>query len=189
MAQTVRICLQSRRPRFNPWVKNIPWRRKWQPTPVCLSGESHGQRSLVVYSAWGCKELDTTEWLTLSLAQRRGSSAWWQWIHSVWHHRSNFKTRTSVLHSAVSEHTYNTGIKICTYSNIRSVTLRRVREREDGRRTFESWALFTTFHFWKQKKQLKQIRQTPILFLNWVSYTVSCNFLYVWSNSWLKFKF
>ena len=35
-----RICLQCRRPRFNPWVKKIPWRRKWQPTPVFLPGES-----------------------------------------------------------------------------------------------------------------------------------------------------
>ena len=41
------------------------WRRKWQPTPVVLPGESHGQRSLVGYSPWGCKELDTTEQLTL----------------------------------------------------------------------------------------------------------------------------
>ena len=39
-------------------------RRKWQPTPVFLPGESHGQRSLVSYSPWGCKELDTTERLT-----------------------------------------------------------------------------------------------------------------------------
>ena len=38
-----------------------PWRRKWHPTPVFLPGESHGQRSLVGYSPWGCKELDTTE--------------------------------------------------------------------------------------------------------------------------------
>ena len=41
------------------------WRRKWQPTPVFLLGESHGQRSLVGYSSWSHKELDTTEWLTL----------------------------------------------------------------------------------------------------------------------------
>ena len=38
-----------------------PWRRKLQPTPVFLPGESHGQRSLVGYSAWGCKDLDVTE--------------------------------------------------------------------------------------------------------------------------------
>ena len=50
------------------------WRRKWQPTPVFLPGEFHGQRSLVSYSPWGskeldmtCKELDTTERLTLPL--------------------------------------------------------------------------------------------------------------------------
>ena len=40
-----------------------PWRRKWQPTPVLLPGKSHGQRSLVGYSLWGCTESDTkTSW-------------------------------------------------------------------------------------------------------------------------------
>ena len=39
----------------------IPWRRAWQPTPVFLPGESHGQRSLSGYSPWGRKELDTIE--------------------------------------------------------------------------------------------------------------------------------
>ena len=39
----------------------IPWRRKWQPTPVFLPGKFHGYRSLVGYSPWGHKELDTTE--------------------------------------------------------------------------------------------------------------------------------
>ena len=38
-----------------------PWRKKWQPTPVFLPGEFHGQRSLVGYSPWGCKGLDMTE--------------------------------------------------------------------------------------------------------------------------------
>jgi len=51
--------------RFNPWVRKIPWRRKWQPTPVFLSEKPHGQRSLVGYSPWGHKESDTTEQLTL----------------------------------------------------------------------------------------------------------------------------
>ena len=45
----------------DPWYEKIPWRRKWQPTPVFLSGKSHGQRSLVGYSPQGCKELDMTE--------------------------------------------------------------------------------------------------------------------------------
>ena len=43
------------------WVGKIPWRRAWQPTPVLLPGESHGQRSLVGYSPWGHKESDMTE--------------------------------------------------------------------------------------------------------------------------------
>ena len=43
--------------------QEYPWRRKWQPIPVLLPGKFHGQRSLVGYSPWGCKELDTTEQL------------------------------------------------------------------------------------------------------------------------------
>ena len=54
-----RICLQGRRPGFDPWVGKIPWRRKWQPTPVFLPGTSRGQRSLVGYSPGGCKQSDT----------------------------------------------------------------------------------------------------------------------------------
>ena len=46
---------------FDPWVRMIPWRRKWQPTPVFLPGKSHGQRSIVGYSPWGLKELDRIE--------------------------------------------------------------------------------------------------------------------------------
>ena len=42
-------------------VGKIPWRRAWQPAPVFLSGESHGQRSLVGYSPQGRKESDMTE--------------------------------------------------------------------------------------------------------------------------------
>ena len=44
---------QCRRSRFNPWVRKIPWRRKWQPTPVFSPGKSHGQRSLAGYSPRG----------------------------------------------------------------------------------------------------------------------------------------
>ena len=65
--QQERICLQCGRPGFDPWVGKIPWRRAWQPTPVFLPGESHGQRSLVGCSPWGCKESDTTQ--PLSTAQ------------------------------------------------------------------------------------------------------------------------
>ena len=46
---------------FGLWVRKIPWRRAWQPTPIFLLGEFYGQGSLVGYSPQACKELDTTE--------------------------------------------------------------------------------------------------------------------------------
>ena len=61
------ICQWRRHKRHRfPGVRKIPWRRAWQPTPVFLPGGSQGQRSLVGYSPWGCKEPDMTEWITLS---------------------------------------------------------------------------------------------------------------------------
>ena len=47
--------LPSRTGRFDPWVRKIPWRRKWQSITVLLRGKSHGQRSLAGYSPWGQK--------------------------------------------------------------------------------------------------------------------------------------
>ena len=58
-----RIHMQCRRCRkrgFDPGVRKILWRRKWQPTPVFLPGESHGHGSLAGCSLWGCKESETT---------------------------------------------------------------------------------------------------------------------------------
>ena len=46
---------------FDPWLGKVPWRRKWQPTPVSLSGKFHGQRSLADCSLWGRKESRATE--------------------------------------------------------------------------------------------------------------------------------
>ena len=63
MAQWERILMQRRRPGFDPWVRKIAWRRKWQPIPVFLPGEPHGQRSLAGYSPWGHNESDMTEGL------------------------------------------------------------------------------------------------------------------------------
>ena len=57
-----RICLQCGRPGFDPWVGKIPCRRERLPTPVFWPREFHG-----LYSPWGCKELDMTEQLSLSI--------------------------------------------------------------------------------------------------------------------------
>ena len=56
-------CRRHKRCRFNPWVRKIPWRRKWQPTPVFLPGKP------LFRGAWwapahGVAESDTTEWLS-----------------------------------------------------------------------------------------------------------------------------
>ena len=55
---------RRRRPDFNPWARKVPWRRKWQPTPVFWPGESPAQRSLPGYRPRGRKESDMTEQLT-----------------------------------------------------------------------------------------------------------------------------
>ena len=56
------VCLQCGRPGFNPWVRKIPWRKKWQPTPVLLPRKSHGRRSLVQATVHGVAKSRT--WLS-----------------------------------------------------------------------------------------------------------------------------
>ena len=65
------ICLQCGRPGFDPWVGKVPWRRKWQSTPVLLPGKAHGWRNLVGYSPWGCKDYDMTERLHFDLQMKK----------------------------------------------------------------------------------------------------------------------
>ena len=83
------ICLQCERPGFDPWVRKLPWRRKWHPTPVLLPGKSHGQRSLVGYSPWGYKELDTTERLHFTFTS----------LHQIHPQLSVVSTLAQPLHS------------------------------------------------------------------------------------------
>ena len=52
--------LQCRRLGFDPWVRKMPCRRKWQPTLIFLPGKPHGQKSPVGYSLGDCEESDTT---------------------------------------------------------------------------------------------------------------------------------
>ena len=67
--ESVWQCSSRKRCQFNPWVGKILWSRAWQPTPVSLPGESHGQKSLAVYSPWIHKESDMT--VTLSTKNNR----------------------------------------------------------------------------------------------------------------------
>ena len=62
MTQKVKnICLECRRHGFDPWIRKIPGRREWLPTPVFLPGEYYGYRSLVGCSPWGHKESNMTK--------------------------------------------------------------------------------------------------------------------------------
>ena len=62
-----KICLQCKRPGFDPWVGKIPWRRKWLPAPVsCLENSMDRGACQAVCSSWSHKELDTTKRLTLN---------------------------------------------------------------------------------------------------------------------------
>ena len=68
----------------DPWVGEIPWRRKWQSSPIFLPGKFHGQGSLLGYSPWGRKELDMPEWLTLSLsASSRWTDSWYPCVQGA----------------------------------------------------------------------------------------------------------
>ena len=66
----VKTLTKCRRPGFNSCFGKSPWRKEWLPSPLFLPEEFHGQRSLVGYSPWGCKQSDMTERLTLSLSLR-----------------------------------------------------------------------------------------------------------------------
>ena len=70
------IHLQCRRCGFSPWVGKIPWRRKWQPRPGFLPGNSHGERSLLGYSPWGRKRVNlaTKQQHSPSFMEKQGTN-------------------------------------------------------------------------------------------------------------------
>ena len=84
-------CRRCSRNGFDPWVRKIPWRRKWQPTPVFLPGESHGQWSLPGCHPWGLTELHATEQSHVAAVKMchsdqlgEGASAvLWAYLHAV----------------------------------------------------------------------------------------------------------
>ena len=75
---------------YNLWMR---WRRKSQPTPVFLPGKSHGRRSLVGYSLWGRKELDTTEWVTICIVNFMRQLDWVMGCPDIW---LNIKVRFAI---------------------------------------------------------------------------------------------
>ena len=96
MAQMVKNLPECRRPGYDPWVSKIPWRRKWQPTPVFLPGRFHGLRSLVGYSPWSLNESEMTEWLSTHT----------HCVRSSWFYRE-YKYGIKVLTEALTWYKYS----------------------------------------------------------------------------------
>ena len=96
------------------WIQSLgredPRRREWQPTPVFLPRESHGQRSLVEYSPWGCKELDTTEQPTHTHTHNYKLSEWESGLSvhhcmlCISHPQSSILYQASIHHIGVKSH-------------------------------------------------------------------------------------
>ena len=72
---------------LHPWVRKIPWRRKWQPSPAVLPGKSYGQRSLAGYSPWGHKEPHMTKQLNSNNKQPFTCN-----IHCIYNYLNNNNT-------------------------------------------------------------------------------------------------
>ena len=97
-------CRRHKRPRFNLWVRKIPWSGAWQPTPVFLPGESHGQRSLTTYSPQGWEESDTTERLTKTLCSQCRAPGLDPWSGNLIPHAATkiLQATTKTWHSQIN---------------------------------------------------------------------------------------
>ena len=93
-------CRRCRRWGFDPQVGKIPWRRKWQPTPVFLPGKAHGWRSLAGYSPWGHKESDATEHTCMHACTLWG--IWWGWGEDLSCCKQELAERMCVSHAETS---------------------------------------------------------------------------------------
>ena len=83
-------CRRHRRRGFNLWVRKIPWRKKWQPTPVFLPGESHGQRDRGAWQA-------TANRITKSQTQLKWLSTVGICISMMWVRRTDSLEQTLML--------------------------------------------------------------------------------------------
>ena len=72
VVQTVKNFSAMQRHRFDPWIRKILWRSKWQPIPVFLLGKFHGWRSLIGYSPWVAKSRTQLSNFTGSLEEETG---------------------------------------------------------------------------------------------------------------------
>ena len=96
------ICPQCGRPEFSPWVRKIPWKRARQPTPVFLSRESQGRKSLGGYSPQDCKESAMTEVTEHTHIARNVLKRYWFWNHWTLRHDSKSgRTLSKMLETTI----------------------------------------------------------------------------------------
>ena len=154
---------------FDPWVKKIPWRRAWQPTPVFLSGESHRQRSLAGYSPWGHKDWDMTKQRIFSL------SIWFsdgsRDCPGVWVHICIWVSRALLVEKKLLE----------AYVLLALITGSEVRENVLASQ-WEHYFSFV-FHSWLLSFQRKLWRVKDLL--TWIGFSLeypSKAIIWVWSG-------
>ena len=88
---------------WKSWVRKIPWRREWQPTPVFLPGKSQGLRSLAGYSSWGRKELDATEQLILLLSLSFHYLSLMDWLYREVRHEKPWNFNSLIIYQHPSD--------------------------------------------------------------------------------------
>ena len=126
-----RICLQGRRPGFDPWVRKILWRREQQPTPLLLHGEFHGQRSLAGYSLWGC----------------RVRHNWATNIHTHTHTHTHVRTRTHT-------HTHTQNLVPLEHTYVEQRGSKRVNWKYHDKKSELGFILLTKRNKWKDTIRL-----------------------------------
>ena len=133
VAQQVNHCLQCKRPRLNPWVGKIPWRREWLPTPVFLPGESLGQKNLACSTPWGHKvRLGWARFTSLL-----GEYSWFVWVFDVngyfyLYCKSNKYTLVRKLYPSQIRNVWRKGEFSCLHSHFTADTLYMLQIRGGG---------------------------------------------------------
>ena len=151
-------CRRCRRRGLHPWVRKIPWSRKWQPAPVFLPGKSHGHRNPEGYSPWGHKELDVRACMCVhahickhthtDMVGNKAQS--WEWRKYSWKHQPS--TDTMGPQEINYEHLLrNTWLLRTSITNVNEAMLKRSLDLIDllifsqlGLLAWSWWAIFLT---------------------------------------------
>ena len=151
---------KQKRQGFDSWVGKVPWRRKWQPTPVSLPGKFNGQRSLMGYSPWGHNE--SVEW-TGSRVSLKGAGSPSVRDHSgVWTVHTHRRKMDWNLTSAIFTHFLFFIVPFFSFPS-----------------------LLLNYHQWVQKR--KEATTTLLELLGYFRFNVMDLQLKLWTKSFIKF--